>query len=523
MRVPNLNGMGTFRIIDIDATNVAGTNPELIATQKLQAHMPLILHGNPKSALHIGFGSGGTCYSASSHNMPGLDAVELSQEVLQSAYMFPDTNHGVLSNPKLHVYVDDARSYLEGTSKRYDAILSDSIHPQILGNSWLYSEDYFRLCKSRLNQGGVISFWLPIYSLSTDDLKLILRTFQKVFPNVYLWYPNSVCSPFTIAMAFNGPKTIDKQAIERGMSVPAIRDDLAEINVNSADDIMSFLLLGPDEIRDLCGDGPTNTDDLPVLELSSPRAYDRNGTWARNFAMLIDSGSKRTSPQVKLLLCGHMNQLVYRSGYVFRCYEAAGRGAINDYAERQAEKYAFEADDAADTLVQLVNENANGPWYRPILARLAMKDGDCETAVSLLEPVAGKLDPRSRVLLAAAYSMTGNEAKAKKVLNQTEPKTAEVLAALAGIAGREGQTAKSVRMFGQALSLDPRRDAIRKDYISALLMSGQMNRAADEYAVLVKRRPADPNLLTAYASLLDRLGRHDEARKQLEAAKLFGK
>jgi len=521
LRMPTISGLGTFRVLDIDATNVAGTNHELIAIQKLQGHLPLILHGKPRSVLHIGFGSGGTCYSASLHNLARLDAVELSPEVLEAADMFPDTNHGVLSNPKLHVYVDDARSFLEGTKNRYDAILSDSIHPQILGNASLYSEDYFRLCKSRLAPGGVLSFWLPIYSLSQGDVKLILRTLANVFPECYLWYPNVVCSPFTIVTAFNGRKAINRKAIEREMSLPAVRDDLAEIDVIRPRDLLSFLLLRPSEIADLCGPGPTNTDDLPVLELSAPRASDRMRTWTRNFGLLLSASGVQLR-YTRLLLGGQMSQLVYHSEDAFRSYGAARKIAFNDYADREGATYALEAGDAEEVLSDLLAEAPNNLWYRSLLARLKVAEGAYYEAIVWLEPFSARLDARSRVLLAMAYSSLREDAKAKRLLENTEPKTPEVLAALGGIAQREGRIGLAIENYGLALAVDRRKDWIRKELAGVLVKSGSLSRAAQEYAVLAQRTPADVDVLCRYAGVLDRLGRHDEAERQRAAARRIG-
>ncbi|MFN3414322.1 MAG: spermidine synthase, partial [Thermoanaerobaculum sp.] len=83
------------------------------------------------------------------------------------------------------------RNVLLATRERFDVILSDSIHPVFAGNSSLYTREYFELCRDRLNPGGVVSMWLPLYSLRTDSYLAILRAFWEVFPNTVVWYnPN---------------------------------------------------------------------------------------------------------------------------------------------------------------------------------------------------------------------------------------------------------------------------------------------------------------------------------------------
>jgi hypothetical protein len=46
--------------------------------------------------------------------------------------------------------------------------------------------------KSRLKDGGIVSFWLPIYQLTTDETKAILRAFHNVFPSASVWATNDL-------------------------------------------------------------------------------------------------------------------------------------------------------------------------------------------------------------------------------------------------------------------------------------------------------------------------------------------
>ncbi len=132
-------------MISINGVNVAGTNPVLRATQKLQAHLPVCLHPSPRSVLQIGFGSGGTCYSVSLHpEVESIEVVELNPDVLKVASeWFSDVNHGVLDDPRVRVRIVDAKSHVAVTDQTYDLILSDSTHPRFRGNAALYARDYF--------------------------------------------------------------------------------------------------------------------------------------------------------------------------------------------------------------------------------------------------------------------------------------------------------------------------------------------------------------------------------------------
>ena len=126
--------------------NVAGTAPELIGTQKLQGHLPLLLHPGAKRVMHIGFGSGGTAYAVSLHPVEEIRIVEISPEVLEiSDQQLRAVNHGVLEDPRVHAEINDGRNFVLASPEKFDVLLSDSIHPRYAGNGSLYTKDYFEL------------------------------------------------------------------------------------------------------------------------------------------------------------------------------------------------------------------------------------------------------------------------------------------------------------------------------------------------------------------------------------------
>src|SRR4029078_3289314 len=96
----------------------------------------------------------------------------------------------------------------------YDVILSDSVHPRYAGNGALYSKEYYLRCRSQLAPGGVISMWLPIYSLTPSNFLSILRSFTDAFPETSVWYVNSTVNAFTIVIGTMAPfnVTLDERA-----------------------------------------------------------------------------------------------------------------------------------------------------------------------------------------------------------------------------------------------------------------------------------------------------------------------
>ena len=72
---------------------------------------------------------------------------------------------------------------------QYDLIISEPSNPWISGISNLFTDEFFRLAKSRLNPGGIMTQWFHTYSMSNADLKSVLKTFDSNFKNVSAWSP----------------------------------------------------------------------------------------------------------------------------------------------------------------------------------------------------------------------------------------------------------------------------------------------------------------------------------------------
>jgi spermidine synthase len=276
------------RVISINGVNVAGTNPVLRATQKLQAHLPICLHRSPRSVLHIGFGSGGTCYSVSLHpEVESIEVVELNPDIPKvAASWFGDINHGVLDDPRVRVRIADARSHVASTDQTYDLILSDSTHPRFRGNAALYSRDYFADCARRLKPGGMLSTWLPLYGLSVDDIRGILKGLRATFPHVQVWYANPEPHENTLLIASLSPIAIDPGSLARRLAEEPVARDLAEVGITSTAQLLDYFLLGDGAVDMFSRAGQLSTDDHPRLEYLAPRTLTRRRSWAENFAAL---------------------------------------------------------------------------------------------------------------------------------------------------------------------------------------------------------------------------------------------
>src|SRR5207245_10558261 len=102
----------------------------------------------------------------------------------------------------------DGRKFLTTTSDRYDVIISEPSNPWIGGLAALFSEEFFGVARARLRPGGVMVQSIQLYNLRPDDLKMILKTFQGVFPETTLW--NVSADRLLRASTTTGPLDIER-------------------------------------------------------------------------------------------------------------------------------------------------------------------------------------------------------------------------------------------------------------------------------------------------------------------------
>jgi spermidine synthase len=279
---------GTWKQLSMNGINVAGTSSELFSIQKLQGHLPLLLHENPKNVLHIGFGSGGTAYSVSRYPVENITIAEISKSVIEKAAdYFQEVNHGVLEDPRVKVVFTDGRNKVLAGKEHYDVILSDSIHPRFSGNGSLYTYEYYQLLRNRLKPGGLVSQWLPFYSLTPENFKMIIKSFYEVFPNTSVWFPNSTINAYVIVIGKLDEPLIDYAVMEEKLKIPEVAADLKKINSETPYKILDFFLFANETVGKFVDDVPLHTDDNMAVEYLSGRMLSKWYTSYINYANLL--------------------------------------------------------------------------------------------------------------------------------------------------------------------------------------------------------------------------------------------
>lgn len=260
------------------------------AVEQLQGHLPLLLHPAPRAVFFLGLGTGIMAGAALDHPVTRVVVAELVPEVVAaSRARFEPYVNGLFRDPRATIVAEDGRSYLAGTAERYDVIVGDLFTPWHAGTGSLYTVEHFRTVRSRLRPGGVFAQWLPLYQLSDEEFRIIVRTMRAVFPQVTLWRGDfSSAKPVVALVAHMRPTPLDDAALRR--SVGALVPPTGAAPVTGRHMAALFYAGNLTTLPDPDAAAPLNTDDRPTIEYRFQRADADPGVrlTGRRLAALFD-------------------------------------------------------------------------------------------------------------------------------------------------------------------------------------------------------------------------------------------
>lgn len=251
-----------YRLVT-DCDSMSGTLPRSQRYMRLFVYLPLALRPQSENALLVGYGVGVTAdaFMRDSH-LKHLDVVDISKEVLGLADFYSGPGYASpLRDPRVTTFVQDARFFLQACPKRYDIITGEPPPLKAAGTVNLYTEQFFSLIKGRLKDGGIVSFWLPLYQLRSDETKAILRAFHNVFPNASLWATNDL-EWIMIGIKPPLPK-LDEPVARRLWSDRSTGSDLVRIGVEVPEQMSTLFVMDGEEISRLTQGVEPLTDFFP--------------------------------------------------------------------------------------------------------------------------------------------------------------------------------------------------------------------------------------------------------------------
>jgi len=236
-----------YRLVT-NSYSMSGTIPRSQRYMRMFAHLPLAMRPQSENALLLCYGVGVTADALTRNpRLKHLDIVDVSKEVFELANSYVGSGYAnPLHDPRVTNFVQDGRFFLQVAPGSYDIITGEPPPLKMAGTVNLYTEQFFSLMKGRLKDGGIASFWLPIYQVNVDETKAILRAFTNVFPNASVWATSDM---EWIMIGIKPPLQAADPRLTRGLwSDPALRPDLVRAGLETPEQIPASFVMDAEEI-----------------------------------------------------------------------------------------------------------------------------------------------------------------------------------------------------------------------------------------------------------------------------------
>lgn len=151
--------------MDLSETALAEEWNDLPEMQNVAAayNLPYGLVGEKLEVLVIGAGMGNDVAAALRNGAASVDAVEIDPSIAEfGRELHPEHPY---DDPRLHLYIDDARSFLTKSNRKYDLVVFGFLDSQILLSglsnvrldSFVYTTESFQDVRSHLKDNGIVS------------------------------------------------------------------------------------------------------------------------------------------------------------------------------------------------------------------------------------------------------------------------------------------------------------------------------------------------------------------------------
>lgn len=248
---------------------IDASSGEDMVSQIVMAHIPLLLHPDPKDVLVIGLASGITAGSAVKYPVQRVHVVEIVRAMFDASLLFGRWNGNPQQDKRFKMIIDDARNYVSHTRQRYDVIISEPSNPWTSETGSLFTTEFYQQTVRALKPDGLYLQWLQAYEVSDGTLGAIVRSFRRAFPYVYVFQGGSVD---LLLLGSRKPLEPDWVRVNQRFQIPEVRQDLKNASVPDLPSLLYLQLLSPASVNYIAAlDDLENTDDNDYLEYRAPR------------------------------------------------------------------------------------------------------------------------------------------------------------------------------------------------------------------------------------------------------------
>ena len=240
--------------------------PPMLDSQHMLGTFPVLIRPDTESALIVGFGAG-KAITGLPPTVTEVDVIELEPKVIAANRAISDRlQYNPLQDPRLSIYINDARSALALSAKKYDTIISQPSHPWSAGASHLYTTEYMQLVADHLNDGGVFLQWINSQFVDEKLLKNLCATILDVYPHVriYQWSPQVL-----FFVASDQPMNVEEQILRSGRPFVDAPLFYLEMGIAAVEDVVAALMMDEQGVREFAAGSRVITDDFNMMAMES--------------------------------------------------------------------------------------------------------------------------------------------------------------------------------------------------------------------------------------------------------------
>jgi thermospermine synthase len=177
-------------------------------------HPAMLAHATgPKRVFIGGGGEGSTAREVLRHkSVEKCVMVDIDGDVVDFCKAHLPENAEAFADPRLDLVIDDCKVQLEKATEKFDVIIMDLDDPLEGGPCyWLYCKEFYEMCKSKLNPGGILVTQASGAGIKQHKAVLspVLNTLKQVFPacKAYKEAIYSFADQWGFVIAHSDPKT----------------------------------------------------------------------------------------------------------------------------------------------------------------------------------------------------------------------------------------------------------------------------------------------------------------------------
>ena len=207
-------------------------------TLKLLAHIPALLAKQRKDIMLIGLGTGVTLGELSLYpDAEHIDVAEISPTVAEALPLFREYTYDVHKDPRVSIRLGDAFRILGRSRKKWDIIISEPSNPWVTGIDLLFTQEFYKLAKAHLKEGGILIQWMQLYATSPDMVGMMVNTIRQEFEHACAFIANG---PDMLLVAPSRP--FSTEDFERADAIlknnGRVRASLEDLSMASVDAIL---------------------------------------------------------------------------------------------------------------------------------------------------------------------------------------------------------------------------------------------------------------------------------------------